>query len=145
LEVVDVNAIKVDSDTHEAISAEQVTHESEIPSQEALTPTEQENTNLLAAEEGINKALEEVVVPAIFKIGEVMQTPEGKAILIDYNLFVKYTYGLIILGNPGMAALYVSQAGKGKLFQLLRVTDRELQDKIWSEFKQAYNDLYNKR
>ncbi len=125
----------------------------EIPSPEPLTQTEQENTVLAEAEKGIDQALSENVLlevpgepilPQVFTIGEIVQVGKSRAIIIDYEKFVKYVYGLIILGNPGLATSYVSQAGKGKLFQLLGITDREIQEKTWSEFKLLYNELYKR-
>lgn len=123
----------------------------EIPAPEPLTQTEEENKVVAEALKGIDEALGQGVLPIPevapslpFSIGDVIVVGGKNAIILDYEKFVKYTYGLIILGNPGLATSYVSQAGKGKLFQLLGITDRAIQDKTWMEFKALFNQLYNK-
>lgn len=108
--------------------------------------------------EGIDKALEQKVEPEVFetvfpqnyevpklKLGTVIMTTHDRGIVVSYMKFVKYMYGIINLPNPQLANAFISHAGKAKLFQLLNITDRAEQDKIWAEFKFMYNNRGSQR
>ena len=112
-------------------------------------------TVLAEALEGIDKALNQEVLPEIFetvlpqiednvelptlKIGTVVHTTHDRGIIVSYIKFVKYMYGIINIPNPNLAGSFISYAGKNKMFQMLNITDKAEQEKLWKEFKKAYN------
>lgn len=117
----------------------------EIPSQEPLTQTEQENAVLAEAEKGIEQALTQEVEsipvvetpPSLFEIGNTVVIGKEKAIILSYEKFVRYAYGLVT-NNPANASAYFGFAGKSKLMDLLGITDPALKEKVWVELRETY-------
>lgn len=107
----------------------------EIPTQDEAPLSEESFAGIADA---LNQKVEEMV-PGGFSIGQKIDTKDGKGIIVDYNKFVKYAFGLTILHNPGLAVAFVGQAGKSKLMGVLNITDRAEQEATWAEFKELYH------
>lgn len=117
-------------------TAEQKPQE-EIPAQDEAPLSEESFAGIADA---LNQQVESPVQPINqFWIGQKIETRSGVGIIVDYEKFVKYAFGLTILHNPGLAVAFVGQAGKSKLMGVLGITDRAEQDAKWAEFKELYN------